>query len=226
MIHSHWCLVTGLDGTTWPLVSQTGSRPYQRGTALSCVAVKQVELQRLLCGRWMKTLVLGCGLKKPDESIGIDMNPETTADILYDLNRTPYPLKADYFERIICHDIIEHLDNIIAVMQEIHRIGAPGALVDIKTPHFSSILSWNDPTHKHHFSRTSFEYFTNAPDRWRTQFYTREKFAALKQEITFTRAPPSRLGQYLYSLSPRLYEHHFAWIFPAKGLHVVLQILK
>jgi SAM-dependent methyltransferase len=177
-------------------------------------------------GRLMKTLVLGCGLKKPAGSIGLDINPATMADILYDLNRTPYPLKADQFERIICHDILEHLDNIIAVMKEIHRIGAPGALVDIKTPHFSSIFSWNDPTHKHHFSRTSFEYFTNAPERWRTQFYTQEKFASLKQEITFTGAPPSLLGKCLYTLSPRLYEHHFAWIFPAKGLHVVLKILK
>jgi 2-polyprenyl-3-methyl-5-hydroxy-6-metoxy-1,4-benzoquinol methylase len=95
----------------------------------------------------MTTLVLGCGLKKPEGSIGIDTNPETTADILYDLNRTPYPLKANQFERILCHDILEHLDNIIPVMQEIHRIGTPGALVDIKTPHFSSILSWKVPPH-------------------------------------------------------------------------------
>jgi SAM-dependent methyltransferase len=185
-------------------------------------------VQRLppLRGTSMTTLVLGCGLKKPEGSIGIDTNPETAADILYDLNRTPYPLKANQFERILCHDILEHLDNIIPVMQEIHRIGTPGALVDIKTPHFSSILSWNDPTHKHHFSRTSFDYFTNGPERWRTQFYTKEKFASLKQEITFTSAPPSLLGKGLYLLSPRLYEHHFAWIFPAKGLHVVLKILK
>jgi SAM-dependent methyltransferase len=194
--------------------------------ALSSVPAAQVERQRRLGGSGMKTLVLGCGLQKPAGSIGIDMNPGTTADILYDLNRPPYPLKADHFERILCHDILEHLDDIVAVMREIHRIGAPGALVDIKTPHFSSILSWNDPTHRHHFSRTSFDYFTHAPDRWRTQFYTREKFATLTQELTFTRAPPSRLGHCLYTLSPRLYEHHFAWIFPAKGLHVVLQILK
>jgi hypothetical protein len=112
-----------------------------------------------------------------------------------------------------------------ASVEVIRAVGLYG-YVDIKTPHFSSILSWNDPTHKHHFSRTSFEYFTDAPDRWRTQFYTQEKFASLKQEITFTRAPPSRLGRCLYTLSPRLYEHHFAWILPAKGLHVVLQILK
>jgi hypothetical protein len=58
----------------------------------------------------MTTLVLGCGLKKPEGSIGIDINPETTADILYDLNRTPYPLKGNQFERILCHDILEHLD--------------------------------------------------------------------------------------------------------------------
>ena len=56
----------------------------------------------------MTTLVLGCGLKKPEGSIGIDTHPETTADILYDLNRTPYPLKANQFERILCHDILEY----------------------------------------------------------------------------------------------------------------------
>jgi predicted SAM-dependent methyltransferase len=174
----------------------------------------------------MKTLVLGCGLKKPEGSIGIDMNAETTADIIHDLNRTPYPLKDNQFERIICHDILEHLDNIIATMKEIHRIGTHGALVDIKTPHFSSILSWNDPTHKYHFSSTSFDYFTNAPERWRTQFYTKEKFASMRKEVTFTRAPPSLLGRCIYTLSPRMYEHHFAWIFPAKGIHLLLKILK
>lgn len=174
----------------------------------------------------MKTLVLGCGLKKPEGSIGIDTNSATVADIIYDLNITPYPLKNNQFDVIICHDILEHLENIIDVMKEIHRVGKNGAYVDIITPHFSSILSWNDPTHRHHFSSKSFDYFTNAPERWRTQFYTKEKFESLKTEVSFTRAPLSLMGKFISKLSPRIYEHHFAWIFPAKGIYVTLKIIK
>ena len=83
----------------------------------------------------MKTLVLGCGLKKPLGSIGIDINPAAMADIIHDLNAVPYPLKNDQFDLIICHDILEHLDNIIPSMQEIHRIGKHGACVDIICVH-------------------------------------------------------------------------------------------
>jgi predicted SAM-dependent methyltransferase len=104
----------------------------------------------------MKTLVLGCGLKKPEGSIGIDNNPNTLADIIYDLDKIPYPFKDNKFDLIICHDILEHLNDIISAMKEIHRIGKHDAYVEIKTPHFSSILSWNDPTHKQHFSSKSF----------------------------------------------------------------------
>src|SRR5687768_7076821 len=103
-IRSHRLLVSGPDGTTWPLVRQSGSRPHPRGMASSCVPGARVERRLPLCRRLMNTLVLGCGLKKPDGSIGIDRNPGSAADLLYDLNRTPYPLKANQFERIICHD--------------------------------------------------------------------------------------------------------------------------
>lgn len=174
----------------------------------------------------MKTLVLGCGLKKPPGTIGIDINPATVADIIHDLNSVPYPFKNDQFDLIVCHDILEHLDNIVPSMQEIHRIGKHGACVDIKTPHFSSILSWNDPTHKYHFSSKSFDYFTNDPARLRTHFYTKEKFEYVKKELTFTKSPMSLLGKLIYTFSSRIYEHHFTWIFPAKGISIILRIMK
>jgi SAM-dependent methyltransferase len=174
----------------------------------------------------MKTLVLGCGLRKPPGSIGIDSNPHTVADILHDLNQTPYPLKSNQFDLIICHDILEHLDDMVSVMKEIHRLGKDGSYVEIKTPHFSSILSWDDPTHKHHFTSRSFDYFTNVPERWRTHFYTEEKFECLSKDISFTRAPSSLIGKSIYQLSPRMYVHHFTWIFPAKGIFVKLRNIK
>jgi hypothetical protein len=92
---SHWLLVIGPDGTTCPLVSQTGSWHHHRGIAS--------KLRSLSAGSGAAAsawdidenasvmIFIGCGLKKPEGSIGIDMNAETTANIIHDLNRTLYP---------------------------------------------------------------------------------------------------------------------------------------
>ena len=66
---------------------------------------------------------------------------------------------AAHFDAIVCHHVLEHLDNVIAVMEEIHRLGRPGARVYIRTPHFSSWQFYTDPTHRHPFSSRSFDYF-------------------------------------------------------------------
>ena len=37
-------------------------------------------------------------------------------------------------------------------MDELHRICRPGARIQLRTPHFSSMLAYSDPTHTHYFS--------------------------------------------------------------------------
>jgi hypothetical protein len=37
-------------------------------------------------------------------------------------------------------------------MEEIHRVCRPGAIVQLRTPHFSSALAYSDPTHRHYIS--------------------------------------------------------------------------
>jgi hypothetical protein len=45
-------------------------------------------------------------------------------------------------------------------MEELHRISKPNGVIEIWTPHFSHPNSFNDPTHKHHFTLGTFDYFT------------------------------------------------------------------
>jgi 2-polyprenyl-3-methyl-5-hydroxy-6-metoxy-1,4-benzoquinol methylase len=54
-------------------------------------------------------------------------------------------------------DVIEHLPDTVATMEEISRVCAPGALVHITTPHFSCANAFTDPTHLHQLGYLSFE---------------------------------------------------------------------
>jgi predicted SAM-dependent methyltransferase len=48
--------------------------------------------------------------------------------------------------------ILEHLDNPIEVLREVHRIMEPGAILTIKVPHMSSRGAWSHAEHKHAFN--------------------------------------------------------------------------
>ena len=103
---------------------------------------------------------MGCGRQRHANSIGIDINLASSADVIGDLNCVPYPFAANTFDEIWCDSILEHLTDVMAVMKEIHRIARPAAKVTIITPHYTSVDAYTDPTHKHFFSTRSFDYLT------------------------------------------------------------------
>jgi predicted SAM-dependent methyltransferase len=107
----------------------------------------------------MNILDLGCGNKKCAGAIGIDINPRSDADVIHDLNSFPYPFQDSSFDEIIADNVLEHLDNVIAVMEELSRVGKPGALIKIIVPYFRARWAFIDPTHKHQFTADSFSYF-------------------------------------------------------------------
>lgn len=181
----------------------------------------------------MKTLDLGCGRKKTPGAVGIDFSPNSDADIVHDLNVFPYPLPDNEFDAIVCDGILEHLDDIVKVMEELHRIARPNAQVLITTPYFASVDAFTDPTHRHYFSARSFDYFTGEFPEYR--FYSSTaRFKKRKFEITFWKLP--RLGglrpQHLLGahwLANRLttvYERFFAYILPAQTIRYELIVVK
>lgn len=97
------------------------------------------------------TLDLGCGKARHPDSIGIDINPDSNADIIHDLNVFPYPFEDNSFDVVFADSIIEHLDDIPSVMNELHRITRSGGKLIVITPYFSSLDAFTDPTHKHFF---------------------------------------------------------------------------
>ena len=69
-----------------------------------------------------KLLDLGCGNNKRVGALGIDFNSRTAADLVHNLNVFPYPLESETFDEVYVDNCLEHLDDVIRVMEEIHRV--------------------------------------------------------------------------------------------------------
>ena len=108
-----------------------------------------------------KILDIGCGPSKVENSWGIDIFQYPEVDQILDLNNVPWDLPADHFDIIYAQHVIEHVASIPELMNEVHHIAKDGATVHVVTPHFSSIDSYSDPTHRWHLSS---EWYTTMTD--------------------------------------------------------------
>lgn len=141
--------------------------------------MKAPELMKDVQGE-KKILDLGCGRNKRPGALGIDRVQLPGVDIVHDLNEFPYPFEDNTFDEIYAIHIIEHLDCILSVMEEIHRIAKPGGRVVITTPHYTDAISWQDPTHKWHLNSYSFSYFEPG---YHTNHYTRARLRIRKRDV-------------------------------------------
>jgi SAM-dependent methyltransferase len=171
----------------------------------------------------LKVLNLGCGRKRLGDALNLDMRDSTAADVIHDLNSIPWPLPDSQFETVIMRDSLEHLTDIVAVMEEIHRVCVNSATVHIATPHFSSSNSFTDPTHVHHFGYFSFDYFTGEHD---FDFYTDKRFRRRRAEIVFYPTLVNKLIWRIANRYPLAYERRWAWVFPAWFVSIELEVVK
>jgi hypothetical protein len=171
-------------------------------------------------------LDIGCGSRKIEPgAIGIDASPHSAADTIWNLDRFPWPLEADRFERIHMSHVIEHLEDPLAAMAEVHRVARDGADVFITTPHFSSHNSYVDPTHRRHLAAASFAYFSgnDFPSFAGSPF----RFEVVRVELTFGgNLVLDNIGRLLARISIPWYERHAAWVFPALDIRAHLRARK
>mgnify|MGYP003954879041 CR=1 FL=1 len=125
-------------------------------------------------------LDLGCGNKKRKDAVGVDLNASTNPDIVHNLNKFPYPFESSSVDKIIMDNTLEHLQDIIAVMEELYRIVKPGGSVKIITPYFRSVWAIIDPTHLHYFTTNSFAYYDANHIICKRYQYTHARFNTIK----------------------------------------------
>lgn len=102
-------------------------------------------------------LNLGCGTGRVNERnepltgfTHVDISKDCGPDIVHDLNKYPYPFKANSVDEVYCSHFLEHLDGPerIKFFNELYRIVKLGATIKIITPAPFTHRYMQDPTHK------------------------------------------------------------------------------
>lgn len=168
-------------------------------------------------------LNLGCGLKKLPHAINVDISESVSPEMILDLNRIPWPFPSESFSEVFASDVIEHCNDVIRIMEEVHRVSRENAIVHITVPHFSCVNSFADPTHRHLFSASSFRYLTAAHD---LSFYSRARFRNQVTSVIFHPTLVNKLIGRLANRWPDAYERRWAWIFPAWFIYFELEVLR
>jgi SAM-dependent methyltransferase len=110
--------------------------------------------------RWQhKILDVGCGINKHPGAIGLDRNTRTRADVVADLDHVPYPFRDSTFREVRAIHVIEHVADVVRLMEELHRVLQPDGIAVIVTPHYTDFSSFCDPTHRWHLNSFSLRYF-------------------------------------------------------------------
>jgi SAM-dependent methyltransferase len=168
-------------------------------------------------------LNLGCGRKHRPDAINLDITSDTGPDVVHNLNDVPWPFPDNRFSEVQAFDVLEHLNDMIAAMEQIHRVCRNGAVVKVTVPHFSCANAFTDPTHRRFFSWFSFHYFTGEND---LSFYSRRRFVRRKTELMFIPSLVNKAVWRFANRNPQKYELRWAWMFPAWYLFFELEVVK
>jgi SAM-dependent methyltransferase len=133
----------------------------------------------------MKILELGCGKRKgcgcpyTGEIIGMDIDPNSQADVIHDCEKFPYPFKDNEFDAVFMQHSLEHFQDTVAVMKEVWRITKPNGRVYIVVPYGASAWSLQNVMHKKFFNIDSLDIFT------KKEFFGKPLFKILKKEFKY-----------------------------------------
>ncbi len=108
-------------------------------------------------------LNIGSGHSRLDGFTNLDRSTSVGAEIVFDLETCAIgnrlPLVTSSVEEFHASHILEHIHNILPVMQELYRVAEPDAKLIVRVPYGSSDSAFEDPTHVRQFFLNSFSYF-------------------------------------------------------------------
>jgi SAM-dependent methyltransferase len=141
-------------------------------------------------GRPVK-LNLGGGLRPLQGHFLLDLVDLPGVDVQADLNEPLDKLPTGSVEAVHCRHLLEHIDNLLPLLEELHRVVRPGGEIDIRVPHFSNPYGYSDPTHVRFFGLYSFYYFADQDEQPRRKvpaFYSRCRFQVKQIHIRLMHA--------------------------------------
>lgn len=106
-----------------------------------------------------RALDVGCGGRKLPGATGMDILALPGVDVVHDFNMYPWPFEDKTFDLVFLNHALEHADDVVAAMNEVHRLLKQGGRAVVQVPYFRSVDAYGDPTHKHFFTAGTLDYF-------------------------------------------------------------------
>jgi SAM-dependent methyltransferase len=108
---------------------------------------------------------LGCGPQHDSAYFGIDCRPFPGVDLVWDLECCPLPLPDGCCEEIGSSHVLEHIQHLIPLLNDCHRLLKPGGIFwacvpqacDSRGQWYAS--AFQDPTHVRFFVPATWLYF-------------------------------------------------------------------
>lgn len=192
------------------------------------------EVEAVLKTRQCLCLNLGSGSRKVPGFFNVDHLPLPGVDILADLNEPLDALPDGCVAAVHSRHTLEHIDNFLPLMAELHRVCRFDAELEIIVPHFSNPYGYSDPTHVRFFGLYSFFYFCeekDQPQRKVPNFYTSFRFRVKSVRLNLLKE--TWLDKVARTILQPLANRNIAWQdwyerrlcrwMPVSDIHYVLQ---
>jgi SAM-dependent methyltransferase len=107
----------------------------------------------------LRTLDIGCGgTKQRASSLGVDRFPAPGVDVLADLT-AGLPFADRAVDRVYAVHVLEHVLDLVAVMNDLHRVLVDDGVLHVLSPHWQSVAAVGDPTHVKYLDVQTFKWF-------------------------------------------------------------------
>lgn len=139
----------------------------------------------------MIKLDIGCGKRCKKGYVGVDKIafPDVIA---VNIDYIPLPFLEESVQEIYCNHTLEHIQNLIFVMNEFHRVLIPKGKLEIGVPLVGAYAedgqflfgngAYTDPTHVRYFSQDSFRFLEKGFIN-NTDIGLKGHFKMIKQEV-------------------------------------------
>lgn len=116
----------------------------------------------------------------------INVDLVDTADKIVNLDQRGLmlPFMENQVDGAVSYQLMEHITNLVPLMNEIYRVLKPGAIIEMSMPYANTTESLQDPTHKRQFVEQSWQYFAiGSPfEKEQIEYGIKARFEILKCE--------------------------------------------
>jgi predicted SAM-dependent methyltransferase len=92
---------------------------------------------------------IGAGTKRHAGYVNCDYDLHYQPEHVFDMEKDTWPFEDNSVTNIIAHHVLEHLgEGYFHTLKEMYRICRPGAIIDIRVPHWNHANFHHDPTHR------------------------------------------------------------------------------